>query len=368
MPRLCLAFLLLLPSLAAADHVTVKGTVLEGTVKKISAKEVVMETVYGKGELKIKTEDVSAIDTDAPFHVYKADDGTQVGRLVGISPVAVTLAADDGAPVEVPFDEVQAAPRDPGPEAHWLDRRPVESPWWSGSFDLALSATESTQDATALAVGFGATRERGPSRLKLGASYLRSTTQDDSDQGEVNPTPPPNHIPGTEDDGEDITADELRGFLRQEYDLTKRIFGFGSFEAEHDGVESLSYRLIPKIGAGYKIVNTEDAYFAVDAGPAYVYERFYDDSLNNYLSLAFGAESKLELPWLDASWFTRVDYLPSITDWVDDYRLRGETGLLVPIVEQLSLKASVVDAYNSQPAEDTSANSLTTLLGLSLTY
>ena len=68
------------------------------------------------------------------------------------------------------------------------------------------------------------------------------------------------------------------------------------------------------------------------------------------------------------AWYSRVDYLPSITDPMDDYRLRGETGLLVPLLEQLSFKASVIDDYNALPAEDTSANSLTTLLGLSLMY
>ena len=354
------ALVLLLPSLAAADLVTVKGTVLEGTVHSISTKEVVMETVYGKGDLEIKTEDVAAIETDAPFHVYQANDTLAVGRVVGVTPAALTVAADDGTRTEIAFENVQAVPRDPGEDANWFERRPVESPWWSGTFDLALSATESTHDATALAVGFAATRERGPSRLKLGASYLRGTTQDDS--AERDP------VTGVKDDGEEITANELRGFIRQEYDITKRVFVLGSFEAEHDGVESLAYRLIPKVGAGYKFWDEEKRYLAVDAGPAYVYERFYDDSLNNYLSIGFGAESKIGLPWLDASWQTRVDYLPSITDWMDDYRLRGETALLVPIVEQLSLKASVIDDYNSQPAEDTSANSLTTLLGLSLTY
>jgi putative salt-induced outer membrane protein YdiY len=60
--------------------------------------------------------------------------------------------------------------------------------------------------------------------------------------------------------------------------------------------------------------------------------------------------------------------LPSLTDWTEDYQLRGETALLVPIYEQLSFKAALIDEYNSQPADDAVANSLTTLLGLSLTY
>jgi hypothetical protein len=360
---------LLVPSLAsAADRVTVKGAVLEGKVKSISAKSVVMETIYGKGELTIKTEDVAAIETEAPFHVYKSDDGKVVGPVVGVTRQAVTVAAESGA-AEVPFDQVQAAPRDAGPEANWFARRAVESPWWESHYDFALSATESTIDSSALALGFGAERERGRSRLKLGATYLRGTTQDDDTQRFTNdPGTPEDESLSKEDGREEITRNELRGFVRQEYDLTARVFALSSLEAEHDGVESLSYRLLPKVGLGYKLGDREDTYVAVDAGFAYVYERFYDDSLNNYLSLAFGAESKLKLPWLGASWVSRADYFPSITDWSSDYRLRGETALVIPIVEQLSIRASAIDEYTAQPADDTLHNTLSTLLGLSLTY
>jgi hypothetical protein len=372
MTRWPLAALLLVPSLAAAaaDRVTVKGAVLEGKVRSISAKHVVMETIYGKGDLRIATEDVTAIETDAPFHVYKADDGKVVGPVVGVSPAAITVAAESGT-TEVPFEQVQAAPREAGPKANWFSRRAVESPWWKSHYDFALSATESTIDSSALAVGFGAQRERGPSRLEFGATYLRGTSQDDDTENlglPDNPDTPEDESQLTEDGREEVTKNEVRGFVRQEYDLTKRIFALGSLEAEHDGVESLAYRLIPKVGAGFKIVDREDTYIAVDAGVAYVYERFYDDSLNNYLSLAFGAGSKLKLPWLGASWVTRADYYPSITDWSNDYRVRGETALVIPIVEQLSLRASLIDEYTAQPADDTLSNTLTTLLGLSLTY
>lgn len=359
MRRFCFATLLLVPSLAAADRVTVKGTVLEGTVTSISAKSVVMKTIYGKGTLRIRTKHVSAIETDAPFHVYKSDDGTEVGPLVGVTPAAVTLARSDGTRVEIPFDAVQAAPRDPGPGAGWLKRRPVENPWWSGNVDLSFASFDAATHTTALAAGFGVRRERGPDRTRFNASYLRSTTREDEDD------------PATADVDESdkqITGDELRGFLRHEHDFGARWFGFGSVEAEHDGIEKLSIRLIPKLGAGFKIVNRETLLLSVDAGFAYVYQRYFGAETESFPALAFGAEKAWKLPWLGASWNTRLDWLPSTTDPFDDYRLRGETGLLIPIVEQLSLKASLVDQYNSQPAEDAVSNSLSTLFGLSFVY
>jgi putative salt-induced outer membrane protein YdiY len=359
MIRFVIAALLLVPSIAGADRVTVKGAVLEGTVKSISGKEVVLKTIYGKGDLTIPTADVTAIETDAPFHVFQADDGQTVGPVVGITPAAVRIATADGAPAEIPFDQVQAAPRDAGEDANWFQRRPVESPWWSGYTDLSFASFDASVHTTALATGFGVRRERGPNRTRFSASYLRSTTRDDEDDEDT---------ADVDESDTEVTGDELRGSLRHEYDLTSRLFAFGSLDAEHDGIEELSLRAIPKLGAGYKIVDREDLRFSVDTGFAYVYQKYFGGDTESYTAIAFGAESDVELPFLDATWHSRADYLPSLTNWTDDYFLRGETALLIPIYEQLSLKAALIDEYNSQPADDTVSNSLTSLLGLSLVY
>jgi len=53
---------------------------------------------------------------------------------------------------------------------------------------------------------------------------------------------------------------------------------------------------------------------------------------------------------------------------IDDFLLRGETSLLVPLISKLSFKVSLVDLYDSSPADDTQKNSLATLVGLSLGF
>ena len=37
------------------------------------------------------------------------------------------------------------------------------------------------------------------------------------------------------------------------YDITPRIYGFASGDATYDGIQKLSIRGVPKIGAGYKL-------------------------------------------------------------------------------------------------------------------
>jgi putative salt-induced outer membrane protein YdiY len=192
-------------------------------------------------------------------------------------------------------------------------------------------------------------RERGPSRLKLEAAYHRAVEK-------------------THGENSNVTLDELYGQVRQEYDVSPRFFAFGSQYAENDGVESLSIRSISRVGFGYKLFTSENAWITVDGGPGYVYERYYGGDDNQYPTIGLGAESDWKLPVLGSSWHTRLDWAPSLLSPISDFLLRGETSLLIPLVSKLSFKVSVVDFYNNAPADDTEKNSLATLVGLSLGF
>ncbi len=342
-------FALLLPVAARADRVTVQGTVLEGKIKSITKTSVVIETVYGKGDLVIATKDIEAIETDGPFHVFHGDDVDSLGSVVAVTPEHVTVAPAAGLPESIAFDEVYVIRRDPGPEASVFERLGVELAYWEGNADFGFSYINATDDASALAAGIGLRRERGPSRLKLEAAYHRSANKS---QGE----------------GSNVTINEVFGQIRQEYDVSSHFFAFGSQYAENDDVESLSIRSISRVGFGYKLFTSESARITLDGGPGYVYERYYGGDDNQFPTIGFGAESDWKLPLLGASWHTRIDYTPSLLSPFSDFLLRGETSLLVPLISRLSFKVSLVDLYNNSPADDTQKNSLATLVGLSLGF
>lgn len=335
------------PTLARADKVTVKGTVLEGVVKSVTPKEVVMETIYGAGTITIPVADVQAIETSQPFHVYHGDDEKEVGPIVGISPTEMKVE-EAGTTESVATADVWAARRDYGDEGNVIDWLRLELPYWTGNLDFGLSYNQATVDSFSIGGGIGLRRERGPSRLRIDTLARRGTQKSKGDDRE-------------------LLVSEVYGIVRPEYDLTKRLFWYGSFEAEHDGVEEVAARLIPKSGLGYRIYESEKAWFAVDGGFGYVWERFFGGDTNSYPAAAFGAEHDWKLPF-GAVWHSRVDYTPSLTSWTDDYLLRGETSLLFPFTDTLSFEVSLVDLYNSSPAEDTDRNSLSSLAGLSLGF
>jgi hypothetical protein len=249
----------------------------------------------------------------------------------------------------VALPAVYAARRDPGPDADPIERAGVALAYWSGGFDLAVSAALATDDTLALGGDLGLLRQRGGSRLRLESGYRLAAQKLDGEPGET-------------------TQNEVRGLVRQELDLTPRLFAFGSADAEYDEIEELTIRTVPKLGLGTVLFESESLRLAVDGGGAYVYQRFFGGESERYPAAAFGAESDLKLPVAGASWRTRLDYTPSLTHWTDDWLLRAETSLLVPLASSLSFKASLLDLYNASPAEGTDENSLSTLLGLSVGF
>jgi hypothetical protein len=339
-----------LSSAARADRVVVKGTALEGTVVSMNSKVVAFKTIYGDGTLTLKLADVTAIETDGVFHVYHGDAKAS-GRAIAVAGDTLTVgdAPSTGEPVVIAA--IVAVQNERPGEGGVFDRLELAWPYWSGNFDLSLNYVDSTVNSTNFATGFALRREKAPTRFLIGASYYRSTSED-----------------SLGDDQGNTLANELRGFTRLEYDLAPRLFAFGSLEGEHDGVERLSVRAVPKAGLGYKLwERPEKSHFAVDLGGAWVYERFFGGIDDDYFAVAFGAQWTYELPH-SALWTARVDYLPSVSDWVEDYLLRGETSLLFPLTEHFAFKTTLVNLYDPTPAEGTESNSFQTLVGVSVLF
>jgi putative salt-induced outer membrane protein YdiY len=348
-PRLAVTVgaLAALATAARADRVTVKGTTLEGTVTGVTAKHVEMKTVYGEGTLTIPVADVEAITTDGRVFVVYGDGRETVGRVFGIRDGAL-LVGDD--PEHVTAVELAAVHRvlDAGTvETSRLGALRRTFSLWAGNVDLSFAATQATTDTTALGIGFRAVRAREPTRLILESAYRYSTQEQ---RNEVRET----------------ITDSLSGLARGEYDFRPRWYAFGSADALYDAIQKLSYRVVPKAGVGYKLVDTEVLLWSAELGFAYVFERFFGGDTNDFASIAVGSELGWTLPY-DATLRARADYLPALNDPAD-YLLRGQLSLAVPLVDFLAFKVSLVDEYDSTPAADTDRNSLATLVGLSLLF
>jgi len=209
--------------------------------------------------------------------------------------------------------------------------------------------TQSTVDSTQFGVGLGARRVKGPSRLTLASTFQYGTQEKRGEQ-------------------QTKLADQLTGTVRQEYDLADRLFAYGNGDAEYNAIQRLSIRGIPQAGLGYKFWRSEDEdstdFVAGTLGGSWVYERFFGGLDRDYFAIAFGLQAELPLPY-ESKLTGSVSYLPSVSSFVDDFLVKSEAALLVPLYKQLSFKFSVADTYDNTPAPDTAFNFLTTVVGLS---
>jgi hypothetical protein len=341
-----LALLVTSAATAAADEVTSKGTVLRGTVTSLSGTGITFEPEYGKGTLAINWEDVENIETTDPFQVLYGEDresdapirGMRDGKLstdeTTIDPVTITSAARLSAG---------------GPSFN--DRMRSYWRYWDGNFDLGLNLQQATTDTTGFLLAFKTQRSKAPTRLTLATSYRYGTEKN-------------------RDEDRTRTQDQLLGLVRGEYDVTPRIYAFASGDATYDGIQRLSIRGVPKAGLGYviweeKLDETKRNFLQAEAGPSWVYERYFGGVDNDYVAVAFGVLAGYYLPF-GAHFDWRLDYLPAVDNFTSDYLLRTEAGLSAPLIDPISAKFALLDEYDSTPAADSQSNSLFLTFGLSV--
>jgi hypothetical protein len=335
---------------AAADEIVVQGDRLLGTVVTVTAKTVVFETKYGKGNIEIPIEEVESLTTEKEYVFSHGDDGLTQGRILDVEDGVVLVGPEGSAePVRVQSGEIQIVQSREEYEASPLAAAKSTLRYWSGNLDLGFSLTQSTVDSTNFGAGLGVKRVKDPTRFSFDSGFTYGTQKK---RGET----------------ETKLSDRLFGRVREEYDFTPRFFGYGNGWLEYNGIQRLSVRGIPEAGVGYKFWKSEEKdstdFFAGTVGGSWVYEKFFGGLDQDYFAISFGLQAQVPLPY--GSKFTgSVSYLPSVSDFTNDFLIKSEAAVLIPLYKQLSFKFSIANDYDNTPAPDTSFNYLTTLIGLS---
>lgn len=333
----------------SADEVVSKGTTLRGKVSALTSSCVELKPEYGDGVLKIKWKDIEDLHTDGSMQILYGDDHEVYA---GVEALRDGKLEVKGAEAIDPSTIFLALPLADG-EPRFTDRVRSAFRYWDGNFDLGFNTAQSTVDTTGLIVALGTTRTKGPTRYAFGASYRYGTQ--------------------TKDGEKTTTQKEAKGMARGEYDITPSIYGFASTDLEYDKIENINLRAVPKAGLGYtiwqeKIDETHKDFLRAEAGGAYVYEDYLNDTATkDFFSVAFGAVAQYNLPF-GSRFDWRFDYLPAVSDWTSNYLIRTQGDLLVPMLDPLSLKISVGDDYNNHPPDDTKKNSLYASVGVSVTW
>ncbi len=202
---------------------------------------------------------------------------------------------------------------------------------WESSASAGLTLTRGNSDTLLGTLGINSSRKWPRDEVLLGSQFTYGEVEDAK------------------------TAESLSAFGQYNHLFTERFYGGVKLDFLHDDIADLEYRVTLSPMAGYYLIKRPSTLLAVEAGPAFVYEKQGDDE-TGYIGarLAERFEHKFNE---NARIWQSLEFLPQVDD-LDNYLLIAELGAEAALNTKLSLRAVLQNHYDNQPAPGRRKNDL----------
>ncbi len=213
--------------------------------------------------------------------------------------------------------EAQAPPAPPAPAGPW-----------TGTIGAGLALTGGNTDTSTVNVSYDVTYDpKTKNVVKSDALFLRGKT-----------------------DGA-LTIDRLGFNVRDQYNLTSRMFTYGQLQYLRDTFKAIDFLIAPTAGLGYKVIDSPQTAITVDGGVGGVWEK--NPALAVKTSGALTASQRLTQKLSDTAGFVeQVSGLWKTTDLGDALYTFG-AGLAAAVTSKTQLKIELLDTYKSKPPSAT---------------
>ncbi len=208
---------------------------------------------------------------------------------------------------------------------------PTAMPAWEKSAALGLTLTRGNSDTLLTTGNILAAKKEKDNEISLGA---------DATYGENNSVK---------------NNEMLHGFAQYNRLFSERTYGYLRFDALHDAVADVEYRLTLSPGAGYYFIKDEITHLSTEAGPAFIYEKQGGKS-TGYIALRIAEKFEHKLNDRARIWQS-LEVLPQVDNF-DNTIFIGEIGVEATLTEKLSLRTYLQDTYDNQPAPGREKNDL----------
>jgi hypothetical protein len=319
--KLFVSSILIVAGSSIADEVVfLNGDRLTGKIVSLADGELILET-EGAGEVTIKLEKVKTFSIDQPVKIRVGDKKPFESKVIAGSPGNVKT---DASSAPLPIAEITAI------------NPPV--PAWHGAF--AVNGLWVTGNAERREIGFDfeLSKKWENDRLLFRGEYFYGR--------ENNAT--------TDDYGE--------GVAKYERDIVGQLYAEAKFKVQHNERAELEYRLMPSVGLGYRWFESPEFTFFTEAAIAWVDERYDTFGRREYWGplLAYGLEwhpvKRLEL-------FHTLEYLPSFSEFTDNYLLNIDAGIHVSVWRGFFVEFRAEYRYDSEPPGSTHEADTRLILG-----
>ncbi|MBI9020304.1 MAG: DUF481 domain-containing protein [Verrucomicrobia bacterium] len=314
-----------------ADEICIQdGTVLKGTIRSVTEKQIEIETGFA-GILRVDRAQVSGFSTDEPVFMRLVDGAVLTGKVTALEQGTVEISGSDRSlctPMESVRQSWVGADQDPEVLARAKAVAEMAHKW-----KYMLAANLSGQSGNSNQRHFGGNAEAvlasKQDELKLYGSYRSG-----------------------ESDGRK-TTDERKIGLRYTSYFSDPWGWYLRQEFEQDQFENLRLRSVTAVGLSYRVLEQKKKKMGFDAGVSYRHERYINlspDSSNIGLDFGlqhfFGGNRRFEMN-------NEFSCVPSVEDFTN-YQVTQDSYLDVPIsnLKRWKIRLGLRNDYNSQPVGD----------------
>lgn len=151
------------------------------------------------------------------------------------------------------------------------------------------------------------------------------------------------------------SANQASGSLKTDFDLNKRVFVYNLMGAGYDEIRKVDFQYEVGPGVGYHLVMLTNFVFNTEFGMNYQVQEFANqDALSRYF-FRLAQDCK----WIITSKLNfdeKFEFFPR--DDLEQYRLRFESNLRYTFLEKFIFSLTVLDIFDTQPANGVSPNDL----------
>lgn len=153
-----------------------------------------------------------------------------------------------------------------------------------------------------------------------------------------------------------VSANRMDGSVKSDYDLTRRLYVYNLFGGGYDEIRRIDRRYETGPGLGYHLVRRTNFVFKTEAGVNYQAQYLADDSETEKFFFRFAEDAAWKItPKL--SFDEKFEFFPQVGNF-GVYRFRFESNVRYSLLNNLFFTVTVIDQYDSQPAEGVGPNDL----------
>jgi putative salt-induced outer membrane protein len=338
------ALLLIFAGHAIADQISLKnGDRVTGKIVKSDGSKMLVKTEL-LGDVTVDLPAVTNITSDQPLYLTLAD-GRTVSGLLNVTGNDVELRTTNANPISIERSAIHFIRSEAEENAYQKSLYPGLLEGWTGGADASLALTSGNSETTNFALGSALSRTTLRDKISVYAAsiYSRDSTTEPSR----------------------TTANTIRGGVRYDRDITKKLFVYGFTDLEHNGLQDLTLRLVLGGGLGYHAIRRERTQLDLLGGLDWNKEYFRGDnndrsSMEAQLGETFSHQFNSRLSFKE-----QLFVFPNLTNG-GEFRVNFDSSLITAITKRIGWQLTLSDRYLSDPPNSFKKNDLLLTTGLNI--